>query len=107
MILLSGTLFVFVLSCAKVHIANERFCADKGRLGAVCDYINSGPPKRYSKEDWDQIRFGMVCTDAAAITRLLGVIRKFCFDSGRCTYEEYKELERNVRRVYSNIHPEI
>lgn len=95
------TLFASSLSgCTKVPIKNEEFCADKGRLGAVCNWTNGGPTTQLTKPEWDQKRFGMACTEVESITRLLGVIRKLCFDSGRCTYEEYKSLEKAVMKLY-------
>jgi len=97
-------LFASSLSgCAKIQVKNEQVCADKGRLGAVCGWTNGGPETQLSKPQWDQKRFGMACAEVDSITRLLGVIKKLCFDTGRCTYEEYKSLEKKVMRLYKRV----
>lgn len=90
-------------SCAHVPVPNAEFCGDKGTHGAVCDYTNGGPTTQLNKLQWDQKRFGMACTEVSTITKLLGVIRKLCFDTGRCTYEEYKSLEKKVLRMYRKV----
>lgn len=102
--ILSVMLFASSLSgCAHVKVTNEEFCGDKGTLGATCDWTNGGPTTKLNKPQWDQKRFGMACAKVESITRLLGVIKKLCFDTGRCTYEEYKYVEKKVLRMYRKL----
>lgn len=89
--------------CAHVSVPNTEWCGDKGTHGAVCDYSNGGPTTQLNKPQWDQKRFGMACTEVSNVTKLLGVIKKLCFDTGRCTYEEYKALEKKVMRLYRKV----
>lgn len=89
--------------CAVVPVSNSQFCADKGKVGATCDWTNGGPTVHLTKPEWDKKRFGMACTEVSTITKLLGVIKKLCFDSGRCSFEEYKELEKSVLKLYRKL----
>lgn len=88
------------LSCSHVKVKNFEFWADKGQRGAVNGWINGGPDRSLNKLQWDKARFGMACTEVSNLTMLLGVVKKLCFDTGRCTYEEYKQLEARVMRLY-------
>jgi hypothetical protein len=86
-----------------VKVPNSEFCADKGTQGAVCEFTNGGPSSRFNKIQWDQKRFGMACTEVETVTKLLGVIKKLCFDTGRCSFEEYKQLEARVMKLYRKV----
>lgn len=70
-------------------------------MGATCEFTNGGEPEHYDKETWDYMRFnlGMACTEVSSLTELLGVIKKLCFDTGRCTYKEYAAVEAAIYRA--------
>lgn len=100
-ILLFAALLILILNlgCATVNVKNVRFCGDKGEQGAVCDWTLGGPTEHLSKPVWDEARLGMACTDMDSVTSILGVIKKLCFDSRRCTYDERREIEALIIRV--------
>jgi hypothetical protein len=97
-VLLSASL----ISCAQVSVPNVKFCVNKGEAGVECDYTNGGPSERHSASEWQSMSVGIAATDMASLTALLGTIRKLCFNSNRCTFEQYKEIEKTSSILYES-----
>ena len=100
-------LFVFGLSsCTTVSVPNERVCVDKSVGGATCGYTNTNDVERYSKAEWDEMRIGWACMEVPALTRLIGVIKKLCFDTNKCSYDEKKQVKAaldHINVMYENL----
>lgn len=80
-------------SCARVKISDGEFCGDLGSDGATCFKTLSGETRDISPSDWDEERFGMVCSDSGTFAEWKAAIKKLCAYSRRCTYEDKKSIE--------------
>lgn len=93
-------LFVLTLSsCGRIKLKNSEWCGDMGELGASCFKTHSDESRDLSKEQWDQERFGQVCTQAENFTNMKTAIQKLCYLTKKCTFEEkkiLKELESKI-----------
>lgn len=38
-----------------------------------------------------------------SLTELIAVIKKLCFDTGRCTYDELEDFTTNMNRIYEDL----
>lgn len=81
-----------VSGCAgqeKVDVPNFPFYGDKGKYGAtkVESLHPEKPGVRLPKSEWDTLRIGMVCTDAANIRTIQTLIDTLCTkNSFACNY---------------------
>lgn len=96
LVLLGFSFSVFASGC-PVNLKNIQFCADKGKLGAVCAYWHNakGTKKRIKKSDWDQKRIGMFCTSPEGLGEINAMIEKFC-QSRECRIQT-EELIKALR----------
>lgn len=72
-----------------------------GELGASCFKTHSGDSRDLPKEQWDQERFGQVCTQAENFANLKTAIQKLCYLTKKCTIEEkkiLKDLETKIEK---------
>jgi hypothetical protein len=49
---------------------------------------------KYSKPEWDKVRFGQICTASENFMHWKSTIEKFCSETDRCTYEEKEQLNK-------------
>lgn len=80
-------------SCATVLIKDQVWCADEGHLGADCYHTLTQEHLTLTKAQWDDARFGQVCTSANNFADIKGQLEKLCHESRRCSYEQVKALE--------------
>lgn len=84
---------LFVLtSCAKVHFSNSEICADLGDAGAFCQMTLSDDSRDFTKEEWDEIRFGWLCMAPETWEELKASILKLCKETNVCAYEKVRNL---------------
>jgi len=83
---------VAVSSCARVQVKDGEFCGDLGSEGAVCFNLLSDGVREISANDWDDERFGMICSKAETFTNLKTVAIQLCNTTKRCSYEEKQNL---------------
>lgn len=76
--------------CAGIPIKDSEWCGDVGTLGARCFNLLSTGQRKLSKQDWDAMRFGMVCTDGDALADLKGAIELLC-SKVACDYQTKKD----------------
>ena len=88
-------------SCANVKIKNSEFCGDMGNLGASCFKTLSGETRDISPNDWDDERFGMICSKADTFADWKKAILKLCKMSRRCKYESKKNIKNFGKKVES------
>jgi uncharacterized protein YciU (UPF0263 family) len=87
------------LSCKsqQIIVGNYKFYGDKGKFGAteVESLHPEKPGVKIQKQEWDEKRIGMVCTDGANIADMQANIDKLCVkNKTACWYakEELSEL---------------
>lgn len=75
----------------KVEIKDQLWYADKGELGAVRFHTLNNKKLEYDKDAWDELRFGMVCTDPATFGEVQRVAEVLCSYYGYCEYQEVQD----------------
>lgn len=63
-----------------------------GSLGAACFHTLTDAKRDIPKSDWDDLRFGQVCTTAANLADTKAVIEKLCSMTNVCTFEVQERL---------------
>ena len=63
-----------------------------GSAGATCFKTLSGETRDIEKEQWDQERFGQICSSADTFANWKKAILKLCRLSRRCSYDAKKKL---------------
>lgn len=74
-------------SCAQVPIKDQEWFGDEGSLGAHAFHTLTNDERQVSKDEWDNLRFGMVCSKAESLADTKAVIEKLCSEANNCTYE--------------------
>lgn len=87
----SKNLFVFGLlllsGCASVRIPDTEWCGDMGKEGAACFHTLTDDERDIPKAEWDDYRFGQVCTTNNNFAAIISALEKLCSKAGkRCTY---------------------
>lgn len=85
-----------VFSACATTVPNIPLYADKGPLGARQEWMLGGTGRAVPKIEWDDLRFGMVCTPLPELSKILAVIEKLCY-AGHCNYEEAKAAAAEIR----------
>lgn len=78
--------------CGSVTIKNAEWCADMGELGASCFHTVSDDARELSKEEWDALRFGQVCTGPDNFANWKAAILKFCSRTKICSFDFKKKV---------------
>lgn len=95
-------LSVFVLSgasCPKVQIRDHELCGDKGELGASCFHMLSDETRKLTYDEWEAARFGQICMQPDAYANLKAALLKLCESSGRCSWQEVKDIKNLGKKV--------
>jgi len=71
----------------KIKIKNQEWCADKGKLGAVCFNTLNSNSRTITKKDWDAQSFGRLSTDAQTFADIKATLINLCKTTKRCSYE--------------------
>jgi len=86
-------LLSFLPSCAKVTVKNTEWCGDLGEYGASCFNTLDDDERDIPKKEWDEIRYGMLCTKAEYYSDWKSTIEKLCkLAKSRCTYDDKKKV---------------
>lgn len=97
-----GTVLVLTLltaSCANIPITNSRWYADIGTQGAVWAETQTVDSGEVKQPQWDDMRFGMICTEAKTFADWKATIEKLCSVSGKCTYQ----IKQQFNQFFENI----
>ena len=81
--LLCLVLFTSLTSCT-VALHDQRWCGDMGQYGATCFHTLTTDKETMTKEQWDVVRFGMVCSEAQSFADNKAAIEKLCHDTKEC-----------------------
>lgn len=69
-----------------------------GPLGASCFYTLSDGHRTLSAKEWDELRFGQVCTDSANFADWKAATLKLCKKTGMCSYKDKQDIQNfNLR----------
>lgn len=49
-------------TCHHIEIKDHIWCGDKGSIGASCFHDLTGEKSTLTKAEWDDLRFGQICT---------------------------------------------
>lgn len=80
--------------CAKVSITDREFCGDMGSEGASCFKTLSGETRDIPPNEWDDFRFGMVCSKPDTFAEWKKALLKLCSVSKRCKFETKKKINK-------------
>jgi hypothetical protein len=96
-------LLLTLTACAKVSIKDAEWCGDMGFLGASCFHTLTPDTRDIPQPNWDEERFGQVCTKAKTFKDMKVAIEKLCSVSNvRCSYE-VEEIIRNMDKNLANF----
>ena len=88
-------------SCARVKITDTEFCGDMGRDGAKCFTTLSGQERTIELREWEDYRFGMICSKASTFAEWKKAILKLCKMSRRCYFSTQKKINEFGENVES------
>lgn len=93
--------FVFLLaSCARVKVKDSEWCGDIGSYGASCFHTLTDETREVSLKEWEQERFGMICTKADNFADWKITILKLCrIAKFRCTYDSKTKMVQFIGKV--------
>ena len=80
-------------SCASVHIKDAEVCGDMGKDGATCFHTLTSATRDISEPEWDNTRFGWVCTDANNFAGWKADIEQLCHQTNNCTYDVQSQIK--------------
>lgn len=93
-------ILIFVLSgCNSIPIKNQEWCGDEGELGAECFNTLTADTRDLSPADWEQVRFGQVCTNTDNFADIKAALEKLCSKTGNCAYELKKKATAFMNNV--------
>lgn len=95
-----------LVSCTQIKIKNQEYCGDAGPLGATCFNTLTDDTRDLTPSEWDDVRFGMVCSKAEAYTENVAIIQKACRICKCCTYDAKKKIMKFKEQVmlFKNNH---
>lgn len=104
-------LLILSISCAKIKIKNTEWCGDLGIDGASCFNTHNDNSRDLRKEEWDKVRFGMICASSKDFSEWKSYIYQLCLQAGnRCTYGHkekiinfFDKVEKYNDSIYYNI----
>jgi hypothetical protein len=101
---LSKTILLsLVLSaCSQIQVKDYTLYGDEGNFGAVAAHtlLTNIPPKLIAKPDWDKLRVGMACIDAASFADIQATVDKLCAKHpGECNYQQIANFKTAVRKM--------
>ena len=88
-----------LISCGQIVIKDQVHCGDTGPLGATCFHTRSDETQDLSPAEWQEFRFGKICTDATNYTDNIAIIQKACRACKCCTYDAKKQIIQFKEKV--------
>ena len=87
-----------LVSCqhAKVEVRDQAWFVDKGELGALELHTMVDTKQKITKADWDNMRFGMLCTTPQTFGEIKKTIEKLCSYYKYCEYPDIKNLLHTI-----------
>ena len=94
--LLAISFILMGASCA-VEIKDQEWCGDMGERGAECFHTLTQDKRTLTKTEWDEIRFGQVCSAASNFADIKANLEKLCHETQDCKY--IKATEQFLKKV--------
>lgn len=95
-----------LVSCARITIKDQEYCGDAGPLGASCFTTLSNQSRDLTPAEWEEERFGKICTDASNFADNTANILKACRLCKCCTYDAKSKViqfKENVQAFQGTI----
>lgn len=95
-------------SCSSVKISDKEFCVDQGTLGGHCAHMFTTETRNIPQPDWDNFRFGQICTIDPAdnlgdtFARMKNEIEELCSICNCCSYPEIKKTIKFLNEFSDN-----
>lgn len=93
-------LLSFALGACSLSVPDADWYRDKGTLGARKTNTITGIGEDISKEEWDEIRFGMFCTSEENFGKYQKFIEDACAITKKCKVQDVKKaieiIEKNL-----------
>lgn len=70
-----------------------------GELGAAGFHTISDEERELTKEEWDEERFGMLCTKAENFANWKAALLKLCNVTRMCNYSTKKKIQNLSNRI--------
>lgn len=97
-------LLSFLSSCSQVPIKNTEWCGDLGQYGASCFNTDNEETRDIPLPEWNEERFGMLCTNAKNFSEWKKVILKLCkLPGARCTYADRQKAHKVEEKIETFI----
>lgn len=90
---------LLLVSCGHVVIKDQEYCGDAGPLGATCFTTLSNQTRDLTPSEWDELRFGQICTEASNYADNVAIIQKACRLCKCCTYDAKKQIMKFKEQV--------
>lgn len=81
-----GLSLSFMGASCSVKIKDQEWCGDMGAQGATCFHTLRRDTRDIPLEQWNQERFGQVCTDPRNFADLKSNLEKLCHQTKNCVY---------------------
>lgn len=94
-----GMALVILSACGHVEIKDQVWYGDKGPLGAKEFHTMTTYTQKIPKDDWDNMRFGMLCTNAQTFGEIKREIEVLCSNYKGCTYPDIKPVLERIDRI--------
>ena len=79
-------------SCGTIKIKDQVYCGDAGPLGATCFHTRNDETFDLDVQEWEENRYGMICTEASNYSDNIAIIQKACRACKCCTYDAKKQI---------------
>lgn len=87
-VLLSASLFITTATSCAIPIRDQEWCADMAQDGASCFHTLTTGSRVLTKQEWDDIRVGQLCTSPTTFADIKATVEKLCHASKNCVYEK-------------------
>lgn len=91
-------LLSFALAACQLEVPNADWYRDKGDLGARKTNTITGIGEDVSKEEWDNIRFGMFCTSETNFGNYQKFIEDACATTKNCVVKDVKKALQTIEK---------
>lgn len=86
-------------------VPDQEWCGDMGPQGASCFHTLTNESRMLNKVEWDDLRFGNLCTRPETFAELKAVVEKLCHKTGNCIYQaQVKKIAAEAKKLHEMIY---
>jgi glutathione synthase/RimK-type ligase-like ATP-grasp enzyme len=78
--------------CSHIVIHDAEWCSNLPDGGAYCAHTLTPENRELSREEWDKMRVGKVCTDAKTLGDIKKVIQQLCSQTNNCYIDNQRKV---------------